>query len=428
MQPFFMHPECNAWKVYILFDAAHMLKLMRNTLAEKGIFCDKDGKQIRWQHIVDLQNLQDAEGLKAANRLKRSHVEWYTQKMKVSLAAQTFSRSVASSLEFVSRDLKLPKFADCDATVQFIRVMDQLFDTLNSKYPWAREFKSVMRPSNEQFWRPFLQQAAEYLVNLKLQGRPLHETQRKTTVIGFLATIASVQGLYDDFVATNHLKYLATYRLSQDHIELTFNVVRSRGRWNNNPTVGQFRSAYRRLLMKHDIKPTKTGNAKPEQNDSILPATPIETSCESVVTTAEILQNSGVPVDNNTADHSYCVTVDKIQMSEFSQNIVVYIAGFVARKLLKQLQCIPCKASLLDSDNVGKNCLLIQRKDAGGLLFPSKSLVDVCVVTERCIRFVSGCSRDSVPHQRNMRLALQIAVIERTPVASPGIDSRGGIT
>jgi hypothetical protein len=26
----------------------------------------------------------------------------------------------------------------------------------------------------------------------------------------------------------------------------------------------------------------------------------------------------------------------------------------------------------------------------------------------------SGCSRDSVPHQQNMRLALQIAVIERT--------------
>jgi hypothetical protein len=77
--------------------------------------------------------------------------------------------------------------------------------------------------------------------------------------------------------------------------------------------------------MKHDIRSMKTGNAKPEQNDSILPATLIETSCKSVVSTEEILQNSAVPVDNSVVDHSYSVTVDIIQTSEFSQNIVVYI-------------------------------------------------------------------------------------------------------
>ena len=178
-----------------------MLKLMRNILAEKGILTDQNNKQIRWQHIKDLYSLQDREGLKAANKLKRSHIEWYQQKMKVSLAAQCMSRSVANALEFLGQDLGLPQFADVAPTVAFIRVIDRLFDILNSKNRFEKEFKSVLKCENEQFWRPFLMQTTVYLSNLKLFGLPLHQTMRKTAVIGFLATINSVIALFDEFVS-----------------------------------------------------------------------------------------------------------------------------------------------------------------------------------------------------------------------------------
>ena len=39
-----------------------------------------------------LHDLQVKEGLRAANKLKGNHIEWYQQKMKVSLAAETLSR------------------------------------------------------------------------------------------------------------------------------------------------------------------------------------------------------------------------------------------------------------------------------------------------------------------------------------------------
>jgi hypothetical protein len=229
-----------------------------------------------------------------------------------------------------------------------------------------------------------------------------------------MATITSVIGLYEDFVSTGVLKYLATYRLSQDHIELTFNVVRSRGRWNNNPTANQFQAAYRRLLMKHDIKPSETGNAVSQESFEVLPSIGVVPSRESVVSSTEILQRCGLNVDSCLSDHDYSITADKINLSEFSNNIVVYIAGFVARKLLSKLHCVPCKASLLCSTNVVENSKLIQRKDNGGLLFPSKSVVTVCAVTERCIRHVSGQAGGTVCQQRNTLLALQMAVINRT--------------
>jgi hypothetical protein len=49
------------------------------------------------------------------------------------------------------------------------------------------------------------------------------------------------------------LKYLLTYKLSQDHLELFFGAVRSRG-CNNNPTVRQFTAAHKRLLMHHNVE------------------------------------------------------------------------------------------------------------------------------------------------------------------------------
>ncbi len=413
MRPYFIHPDNSTWKVHVIFDAAHMLKLIRNTLAEKNILANRNGKQIRWQHIVDLHELQDKEGLRAANKLKRGHIEWFQQKMKVSLTVQTLSRSVAKALEFASNDLKLTKFADVSATVEFIYIFDRLFDTLNSRHPMAKEYKSVMKPSNEQYWRPFLTETVEYLTGLKLADRPLHETPRKTPVLGFLATINSVVALYDEFVGNGSLKYLATYRLSQDHIELTFNVVRSRGRWNNNPTAIQFQAAYRRLVMKHDIRPSQTGNAVSQDSVTLLPALAVVNSRESVVATPELLLSCGLSVTSGNNDHDYSVTADKINLSEFSSNIVVYIAGYVVRKLLKKLLCIACRVGLLDSTKVNSNYKLLMRKDAGGLLFPSQSVVTVCTVTEQCLRFISGCAEGSVPQQKNIRLCLQMAVLER---------------
>ena len=40
-----------------------MLKLVRNTLGDGGILIDKDDDKMYWNYIVELQKLQDSEGL-----------------------------------------------------------------------------------------------------------------------------------------------------------------------------------------------------------------------------------------------------------------------------------------------------------------------------------------------------------------------------
>jgi hypothetical protein len=132
MKSWFPHPVNDQLKVYALLDACHMLKLARNTIASQDLL-DENGQIISWIYIEQLNKLQEEQGLRSGNRLRKAHVEWDKQKMKVRLAAQTLSTSVADSLKFCKDDLKLPEFQNCGATIKYVSTFDRLFDILNSR-------------------------------------------------------------------------------------------------------------------------------------------------------------------------------------------------------------------------------------------------------------------------------------------------------
>ena len=68
-----------------------------------GSLTDKNGKKISCNYIVQLQKLQEIEGLNLAMKLKKQHMNWFNQKMKVNLAAQTLSSSVADAIEYCNK-------------------------------------------------------------------------------------------------------------------------------------------------------------------------------------------------------------------------------------------------------------------------------------------------------------------------------------
>lgn len=152
-KPFFCHP-CNKEKVFVIFDPCHMLKLMRNCLGEYKHLTDGDGQPIEWRYVTFLAHLQDREGIRAGNCLTLNHIRYFKNKMKVYLAAQTLSSSVADAIEFCNKQLQLPEFQNSEGTVQFIRVIDRVFDFLNSRNPLARGYKAPLRPGDdEKRWR-----------------------------------------------------------------------------------------------------------------------------------------------------------------------------------------------------------------------------------------------------------------------------------
>jgi hypothetical protein len=76
---------------------------------------------------------------------------------------------------------------------------------------------------------PILLHSIAYLKGLRnKQSVPLYQTQYKTPIKGLIITIESLLGIYDKFVNTENasLKYLLTYKFSQDHLELFFCSIR----------------------------------------------------------------------------------------------------------------------------------------------------------------------------------------------------------
>lgn len=56
------------------------------------------------------------------------------------------------------------------------------------------------------------------------------------------------------------MSYLLTYKLSQDYLETHFSAIRSRGVFNYNRNALQFKRAYKRLLIRHEVKQCESGN------------------------------------------------------------------------------------------------------------------------------------------------------------------------
>ena len=75
-----------------------MLKLARNALADLGILFFNGNEKIEWRYITMLNDIQLEEGLKFANKLSNSHIHFQRLKMKVNIAAQTLSSSVADTV------------------------------------------------------------------------------------------------------------------------------------------------------------------------------------------------------------------------------------------------------------------------------------------------------------------------------------------
>ena len=107
-------------RTYVIFDVCHMLKLLRNTLQAYGGFVTSDGN-VSWHYLRLLHAVQEEEGLRLSNKLTSRHILFHKQKMKVSLATQLFSSSVAKALRTMI-DIGDRRFEGCLPTAQFIEV------------------------------------------------------------------------------------------------------------------------------------------------------------------------------------------------------------------------------------------------------------------------------------------------------------------
>ena len=73
-----------------------MLQLERSALSDLGVFVDGDNQEIKWSHIQNLQEFQEQEGLTFGNKLSKSNIYYFREqalKVKYLLLSGTSSQS-----------------------------------------------------------------------------------------------------------------------------------------------------------------------------------------------------------------------------------------------------------------------------------------------------------------------------------------------
>ncbi|KAJ8974686.1 hypothetical protein NQ317_019842 [Molorchus minor] len=219
----------------------------------------------------------------------------------------------------------------------------------------------------------------EVVQEQKKKIRKLHDHEK-----ALKQHIHSLQNLLDHLMEKNILsehaaasiKFLLSYKLSQDHLETYFSALRSRGGHNNNPTALQFKTAYKRFLVRHQISASKFANC------SILDSTTILfVGAGAKSRTVDSLVDNLESDDIIEHDHDYFSFL--LTLSPFIEEIVKYISGFVVRKVKNIIKCRFCLDQL---ESVQLSSTLLTIKKYGNLTMASEDVNKICLNLEKLIR------------------------------------------
>lgn len=256
-------------KIYFFSDAPHLLKTTRNCLFNSGSgkhtrYMWNNDRYMLWDHVAKLYYSDLDSGLHQLPKLTVDHVVLKSySKMKVSLAAQVLSNTVAKALE------RHYSSGEARETAQLCKMMNDFFDCLNvrSTTEHLRKRNALLAPyrsaDDERF--NWLQNVfLEYLKSWKSsvearegnfsedeKGRMFLSTQ---TFYGLKMTVASAIAV-TKFLLGEGFEFVLTERFCQDDVEEYFGFQRAQGQRSDNPTAAEFGYNDLRIATLRDIAP-----------------------------------------------------------------------------------------------------------------------------------------------------------------------------
>lgn len=192
--------------------------------------------------------------------------------------------------------------------------------------------------------------------------------------------------------------------MSQDHLELFFGAIRLRGSCNNNPSARQFEAAYKRLLVHCQVRAGDSGNVKNLDASSILycgsgAITYNENNDDQLQSQEYLTLEQEIMNDIGKYDSPHsCVW----HLTDYVEDVVTYMAGFVARSMQKCVTCSFCY-QLLEEEVESK---LQERKQYKKLISASPVLIKICKTAEKCFCSFSAATNIFNPKIKDLNTVL----------------------
>ena len=246
--------------IYFISDAPHLLKTTRNCFSnsyshKKTRKLWKDGHDISWAHIVNLYKDHCSGTWRLCPKLNRAHIDITPFGcMKVNLAAQVMSSTVANALE-----LHYP--GQTVETVKFIRHVNKFFDCLNTRHMHEgtrkrnddlKPFQSTEDERLQYLSGHFLDYFKAWKASVDHRQGVFSKSEKAAmqlshqTLEGLEITVKAVVECIK-FCLNEGMPYVLTERFNQDPVEQHFGIHRIKGGCNNNPTLEEFNNSMVRI-------------------------------------------------------------------------------------------------------------------------------------------------------------------------------------
>ncbi|KAG8233299.1 hypothetical protein J437_LFUL013466 [Ladona fulva] len=335
--------------VCYIFDVPHLIKSFRNNFLKHSF--KYDGNVASWSDISAMYQHDKKFNLRLLSKLTDAHVNPNCfQKMKVKLATQVISQTVASCIRTYVSLGKLKK--DSLATASLISEMDKLFDILNSSKKENANAKCYNRAwMGADYQTQFLRAALGLVSSISVvnnKGKDVTKTMK--FLHGFEVTINSITFLWG-MLKKRGFTFLLIRRLNQDGLENFFSSLRKVSGNARNPTPIQVQRGFKKVFVLGFFEQVPHTNCEPDM-DTILEQ--IGRTRNAAGTTSKEIQRKG------TTPLLVYTTSYKTDLP--AKNALYYVSGYLAKTCLTRHCCDQCQKMLNCNSELGDYSLFTHYK------------------------------------------------------------------
>lgn len=399
----FFHPATPSLEVMYYFDPSHLVSLIHNLLQADSSL-QVSGKVIRWDYLLHLGALQEAEVLQAARRVGK--ITMRNQRVWGNSTTQLFSEATAQALHFVAR-LGLPQFQGYEATAHFIELLSAIFDVCSSWNAYGKGPKAPLSTASADTLENLCNEYENLLRKLRTAREELVWLSRhRWGFLGFLVNLRSLQWVVQTYLQAENqpITYLLPCWWSLDPLEWCKGTIRQACGQKGVTTAQAFQHAYK-LALNRAL--SGLGLDPPNLLDiSLCRRASLQLQASWPLGKGQIWQSPWCTRSFQRTDHT---VIAPAFLAELEEDSVTSISCTVVEKLLPLLSCAKCRMALLHPCRlVSTGSALRCVQSRGGKYLPARSVQIIIRRAKQMASLSSWFFRDS---GHRGRLAQELAIL-----------------
>lgn len=381
MATYVLNPYNKSSKIFLVFDSVHIFKNFYNNFLNRRFFScpafEEEEISAKYEHVEQLYKLEMGHSVKYAHKLSDKVIAPQPiERTKVQLADRFFDDSTIAGLEHLGQD-------DWKETARFLKLIRRFWNCVNVQSQFSSTHKRDDRRKavtlEDGSQKNFLVKFLSWLEEWEKKSPKTGGFSRETFLAAKQTTSALIE-LADYLLTEKNFVYVLLGKVNSDPLERRFGWYRQLAGANYFISVRQFLEAEKKIRLRFLVR-----------YENLTLADVSEVFQDS----AHITQSM---IESDTGTLLACLTSETLNTDcqlDGEEGVVYYIAGYIARSMLKKLKCQVCPSLLVKSlaspdlemaededtaeEEKSAKEAFINSVNRGGLVTPSELIYIVCV-------------------------------------------------